>query len=168
MLTELDQQGVIRDYVVSENYPVQEIVRLAQQAGARDVENLDEFLQQLQSGHPVKSYWAATGLLLLGQDAQTALPVIESVLDQVEPWTGIVLAEILIGLDRQALATGYLAAVLHSDNLMIRLQAMETIVETGLADPALKPAIKALVPKDPKQRPYDGRLARYVMQRYEH
>jgi hypothetical protein len=50
---------------------------------------------------------------------------------------------------------------------MVRLQAMETIVETGLLDPALKPAIEAIVPADPDDRPYDGRLARYVMQLYE-
>jgi hypothetical protein len=168
MLMELDQRGVIRDYVVSEDYPVEEIVRLAQAAGARDAAMLDDFLKLLQSGHPVMSYWAATGLLLLGQEAQAALPVIESTLEQVEPWTGIVLAETLIGLDRLAPATRYLEEALHSENLMVRLQAMETIVETGLVDPALKPAIAALVPDDPRQRPYDGRLARYVMQLYEH
>ena len=167
MLTELDQQGFIRDYVTSNNYPVEEIVHLAQMAGERDAGNLDELLEQLQSGHPVKTYWAATGLLLLGQNAETALAMIESVLDEVEPCTGIVLAELLIGFERTAEATTYLARVLQSDNLMVRLQAMETIVETGLLDPVLKPAIEALVPDDPKQRPYDGRLARYVMQRYE-
>ena len=167
MLTELDQQGFIRDYVTSEDYPVEEVVLLAQMAGERDAGNLDELLEQLQSGHPVKTYWAATGLLLLGQAAEPALPMIESVLGKVEPWTGIVLAELLIGFDRTAEATAYLAEVLKSDKLMARLQAMETIVETGLLDPALKPAIAALVPDDPKQRPYDGRLARYVMKRYE-
>jgi hypothetical protein len=104
---------------------------------------------------------------LLGQGAQEALPLIESVLERVEPWTGVVLAEILIGLDHPAPATRTLEAALRSENLMVRLQAMETIVETGLIDPALKPAIEALVPDDPQQRPYDGRLARYVMQRYE-
>ncbi len=167
MLTELDQQGFIRDYVTSDSYPVEEVVRLAQMAGERDAGNLDELLAQLQSGHPVKTYWAATGLLLLGQDAKTALPMVESVIDEVEPWTGVVLAELLIRFERTAEATTYLAGVLQSDNLMVRLQAMETIVETGLLDPALKPAIEALVPDDPKQRPYDGRMARYVMQRYE-
>jgi len=167
MLTELDQQGVIRDYVVSENYPAAEIVQLAQSAGARDAAMLDEFVEQLQSGHPVKSYWAATGLLLLDQGAQAALPDIENLLEQVEPWTGIVLAEILIGLDHTVVASRYLAGALGNNNLMVRLQAMETIVETGLADPALKSAIEALVPEDPRQRPYDGRLARYVMQRYK-
>jgi arylsulfatase A-like enzyme len=167
MLAELDQQGVIRDYVVSGDYPVSEVVALAQAAGARDAANIDLFLAQLQSGHPVKSYWAATGLLLLCEQVQPALPVIESVLDEVEPWTGVVLAEILIELDRPAPATRYLAGALRSDNLMVRLQAMETIVETGLLDPNLKPAIEALIPEDPKQRPYDGRMARYVLQRYE-
>ena len=167
MLLELDQQGLIRDYVVSDDYPVEEILELAQAAGARDATMLDEFLEQLQSGHPVKSYWAATGLLLLRSDAQAALPVIESVLDQVEPWTGVVLAEALIGLNQVSTATRYLDGALNNENLMVRLQAMETIVETGLTDPALKPTIEAMVPDDPAQRPYDGRLARYVLQRYE-
>ena len=114
MLTELDQQGLIRDYVVSDDYPIEEIVRLAQAAGAQDAAMLDDFLEQLQSGHPVKSYWAATGLLLLGQEAKPALPVIEGALEQVAQWTGIVLAEILIGLDRPSTATRYLARALSS------------------------------------------------------
>jgi N-sulfoglucosamine sulfohydrolase len=166
MLLDLDRRGLIRDYVVSEDYPAEEVVQLAQAAGDRGASNLAEFLAQLQSGHPVKSYWAATGLLLLGQEAQPALPVIEDLLEQVEPWTGIVLAEILIGFERRAPAVAYLEKSLHSDNLMVRLQAMETIVDTGLLDPVLKPAIEALVPADPDKRPYDGRLARYLMQRY--
>ncbi len=167
MLTELDQSGLIRDYVLGDNYLVEEIVQLAQAAGTRDAAMLDHFLAQLQSGHPVKSYWAATGLLLLGQEAKPALPVIEGALDKVDAWTGVVLAETLVGLESTSLATRYLEAALGNKNLMVRLQAMETIVETGLVDPALKPAIEALVPEDPRQRPYDGRLARYVMQRYE-
>jgi arylsulfatase A-like enzyme len=167
MLTELDEQGFIRDYVVSENYPVEEVVQLAQMAGERDAGNLAELLKQLQSGHPVKSYWAATGLLLLGQDAEAALPAIKTVLGEVKPWTGIVLAELLLGLEHTDEASAYLAEVLESDSLMVRLQAMETIVETGLFDPGLKAAIESLIPGDPKQRPYDGRMARYVLERYE-
>ena len=167
MLTELDRDGLIRDYVLGDHYPIEEVLQLAQAAGARDPTMLEEFLGQLQSGHPVKSYWAATGLLLLGPEAQAALSIIESALEQVEPWTGVVLAETLIGLDRPAPASRYLARALSNENLMIRLQAMETIVETGLTDPALKAAIEALVPEDPKHRPYDGRLARYVVQAYE-
>ena len=115
----------------------------------------------------VKTYWAATGLLLLGQDAEPALPVIERVLDEVKPWTGVVLAELLLGINRTAEATAYLETAMEVDNLMVRLQVMETIVETGLFDPALKPAIEALIPDDPKQRPYDARMARYVLKRYE-
>jgi N-sulfoglucosamine sulfohydrolase len=167
MLTELDRDGVIRDYTLSEDYPVEEVLRLAQAAGSRNAEMLEGFVEQLQSGHPVKSYWAATGLLLLGEDAQEALSIIEETLPNVAPWTGVVLAELLIGLDRQSVATAYLGEALQSDNLMVRLQAMETIVETDLLDPALKPAIAAMVPDDPEQRPYDARMARYVIQLYE-
>ena len=81
MLTELDEQGVIRDYVASDDYPVAEIVALAQLAGARDAGNLDTFLGELQSGHPVKSYWAAIGVLLLCEEARAAAPAIEQALD---------------------------------------------------------------------------------------
>jgi arylsulfatase A-like enzyme len=167
MLIELDRNGVIRDYVTSGDYPVEDVVRLAQAAGARDAGNLDTFIAQLQSGHPVKTYWAAAGLLLLGDDARSALPVIEEALGQVEPWTGVVLAELQIRLGNTELATPYLDQALRSKNLMVRLQAMETIVETRLLDPALRPAVEALVPEDTKDRPYDGRLARYLVQLYE-
>ena len=166
MLIDLDAQGVIRDYVVSDSYPVEEIIELAQRAGSRDPGYRDYFVEQLQSGHPVRSYWAATGLLLLGRDANDVLPAIESALQDVAPWTGVVLAETLIGLDRQSLATPYLGEAMRSQNMMVRLQAMETIVETNLLDPALRPAIEALVPDDPSERPYDARMARYVLQLY--
>ena len=168
MLTELDQDGVIRDYVASDNYPIEEIISFAQAAGKRDAWMLDVFVAQLQAGHPVESYWAATGLLLLGDSALPALPAIEQVLwIEVEPWTGVVLAETLIGFGRSEPAIRYLEAALQSENLMVRLAAMETIVDTGLLDPALKPTIEALIPEDQKQRPYDARMARYVLQLYE-
>ena len=166
MLIDLDAQGVIRDYVVSDSYPVEEIIELAQRAGSRDPGYRDYFVEQLQSGHPVRSYWAATGLLLLGRDANDVLPAIESALQDVAPWTGVVLAETLIGLDRQSLATPYLGEAMRSQNMMVRLQAMETMVETNLLDPALRTAIEALVPDDPSERPYDARMARYVLQLY--
>ena len=34
-----------------------------------------------------------------------------------------------------------------------------------MLDPALKPSIAALIPET-RERPYDGRMARYVMQQY--
>jgi hypothetical protein len=166
MLVELDRIEVIRDYVESDHYPVAEIVALAQAAGKRDPANLDLFVEQLQSEDPVKTYWAATGLLLLGDSAQSAISAMQAAMNHVLPWTGIVLAEALIRLDHEHLAGLDLAGALASDNLMVRLQAMETIVETRLLDPSLRPAIAALIPDDPSDRPYDARMARYVMQLY--
>ena len=148
-------------------YPAAEIVQLAQTAGNRDVANLDLFVEQLHSGHPVKSYWAATGLLLLGQGAGDALPVMESALETVQPWTGVVLAEALFSLGQREAAMDYLRGALTHENLMVRLQAMETVVEQDIRDPAMKPSVAALIPEDPSERPYDARMARYVMQLYE-
>lgn len=93
MLAEFDADGLMRDYIVSDDYPVEEILRLTQAVGMRNTTFLYEFMEQLQSGHPVKTYWAANGLLLLGQDARSALPAVEEALDQVKPWTGVVLTE---------------------------------------------------------------------------
>jgi arylsulfatase A-like enzyme len=168
MLIELDREGVIRDYVVSDDYPIDAIVRLAQEAGTADPAMLEHFLQQLRSGHPVKSYWAANALLRLGQEAEPALSAIEDALDKLEPWTGVVLAEVLIRLDHLAPATSYLERTLSSENQMVRLQALETILETGLFDPTLKPPIEAIVLLDDESvRPYDGKLASFVLQHYE-
>jgi hypothetical protein len=88
-------------------------------------------------------------------------------LADAEPWTRVVLAEALIGLDRVDTAVHVLREALAHENPMVRLQAMETIVDTGLLATELQPAIAALVPDDPGARPYDGRLARHVLQLYE-
>jgi arylsulfatase A-like enzyme len=167
MLIELDQSGVIRDYVVSADYPVAEVIELAQAAGERDAANLDRFLGQLKSGHPVKTYWAATGLLLLGDDAQAAVPAMLEAAGLVEAWTGVVLAEALYGLGHEEAAINYLRGALTHGNLMVRLQAMETVVEQNITDPAMRTSVAALIPDDPRERPYDARMARYVIKRFE-
>ena len=167
MLIELDGKGVVRDYVSSAAYPVEDILRLAQQAGKRDPALLGDFLGELDSGHPVKAYWAATGILLLGEKARPALSAIQEALESVEPWSGVVLAEALIGLGEREAGKTYLAKTLDHDNEMVRLAGMETVVETGLLDPDFQAVVAALVPDDPDERPYDARMARYVMQLYE-
>ena len=167
MLVEIDSKGLVRDYVASDAYPVEDIVELAQAAGNRDPASLGLFLEQLNSGHPVKAYWAATGILLLGDKARPALPAVTQALESVKPWTGVVLAEALIGLGRADACADYLETALGHENEMVRLAAMETMVETGLLEPGLEPAVRALVPDDPDALPYDGIMARYVIQLYE-
>ena len=49
-------------------------------------------------------------------------------MNHVLPWTGIVLAEALVRLGHEHLASLDLAGALSSDNPMVRLQAMDTIV----------------------------------------
>ena len=106
--------------------------------------------------------------MLLGQEAEPAFSDIEDALDEVRPWTGIVLAELLIRLGHPVLATRRLERALNNENQMVRLQTLETIVETGLFHPTLKPSIEAItLLDDPSVRPYDRRLANYVLQHYE-
>ena len=73
----------------------------------------------------------------------------------------------MIGLGQTPTAIRYLKGALEHDNPMVRLAAMETLVETRLLLPELEPAVAALVPADPKERPYDARMARYMLQLFE-
>ncbi len=53
MLKELDSKGLICNYTHSDNYPVKDIVSLAQKAGEGSEVNLQLFIDELNSAHPV-------------------------------------------------------------------------------------------------------------------
>jgi uncharacterized sulfatase len=50
-------------------YPLQRIRRIAEQAADRDLETISSLVSELSASDPAVRYWAATGLLIRGQDA---------------------------------------------------------------------------------------------------
>lgn len=174
LLLELDKKGIIRHQLMASDYPVgrgpfegeTDLVALAQLAGERDFANLITFMLELNNPNPEVAYWAATGLLLLGDRAGTVRSTLLTALEEVHPIVGIVLAEALMNIGERNRALDYLTGVLEHDNLMVRLAAMETIVELAVQDRRLVAAARELIPADPQARPYDGRLARYVVKRF--
>ena len=106
MLVELDREGVIRDYVVSDDYPIDAIVLLAQEAGTADPAMLEYFLQQLRSGAPRQELLGCQRALAAGAGSGAGIVgLLKTRSTSLRPWTGVVLAEVLIRLGHLAPAT---------------------------------------------------------------
>ena len=75
MISEICGRGrSLGDFCQSaENYPLEEIVRLANLAISRDPRNVPEFKKQLRHNNAIVRYWAAVGLRVLENASVTAL-----------------------------------------------------------------------------------------------
>ncbi len=164
MLQELDTKGTIYDYTHSDAYPIEEIMALAQAAGSGNQEHFSRFLEALKSNHPVKQYWGSIGLLHLKENAEPAVSDMKQIIFKATPFTGIVLAETLYGLDEKKYAFEYLLHALDHEQLMVRVQALNALdAMTGIPN-VFTPKFKELANKiQGRKRPYDARLANYLM-----
>ncbi len=107
------------------------------------------------------------GLLILREKVASTRSNLQDALDRVERPAGIVTAEALYLLGDQARAVSYLRERLGDKELMIRLHALNTLDHMGDAARMLLPEMRELIPEDPKQRPYDARMARYFVAKFE-
>ncbi|MFT4089983.1 MAG: sulfatase [Asticcacaulis sp.] len=127
----------------SKTYPLKAIIALANLAGHRDPANAALFVSKLSNDNPVIRYWAATGLLILAENAQPFAPSIAATLyKEAVPQIRVVLAETLIRADTKgtgARNAGITALTALLDPLLpwqINLQALNAWV-------ALNPTVKA-------------------------
>ncbi|MFN3837370.1 MAG: sulfatase-like hydrolase/transferase [Brevundimonas sp.] len=126
-------------------YPLAQIMSLAAQAAQGKASDLPAFVSALDDPNPVVRYWGAMGVMILGDQASTARPILEARLG-AEPiaQVRIVLAETLtrIGGAEQAIST--LAALTANDQTdPVRLQAVNALTYVGEPARAALPQILA-------------------------
>ena len=136
----------VEGYVESRNaqaYPLQRVMALASVAAQGKAENIDYLSAQLSDPNDIIRYWAAQGLLILGDKAKAAIPLLQQRLDQEpSPHIRIALAEALTKLTTDAKSVEVLTDLLdHHPHPRVRLQALNAL--TYIGDRA-KPAREAI------------------------
>ena len=117
----------IYDYMRSEALPYEEIVEAAVIASSGNPENLDRLIELLKNDDSAIRYWAAQGLLQLGDKAASAMPEV-GVAAFDESWNVSVLcAEILYRSGVKARAVKAFSRVLACDQMMARTFALNSI-----------------------------------------
>ena len=90
-----DPSRTVFDFVRSDDYPIAQIVALANLATRGMPEDLPRITQELDNSNPVMRYWAITGLLCLGTDARPMLEMVERAVEDTDASVRITAAAVL-------------------------------------------------------------------------
>jgi hypothetical protein len=110
-------------------YPLREVMTLAAKAAQRNPKELNDFTNHLSSKNEIMRYWAAQGLLMLGDRAASATDILRHVLTEDQSaHVRIVAAEALATLGEAPVAVTVLAYILDTDpSPRVRLQALNAL-----------------------------------------
>jgi hypothetical protein len=123
-------------------YPLARILPVAELASRRQAANLPQLLELLQDDEPAVRWWAALGLVMLGDAARSAEDPLRQLLRDPSPLVRIAAAEGLYQFGDVQQAREALVAELAHETPFIRLQALNALYRMGSdAQPAV-PAIR--------------------------
>lgn len=147
------------------DYPINRILETAEMAGEANPDKLPELISRLKDEDAAVRYWAATGCAVLGQDASEAIEVLKQHLSDPSPNVAIAAAEALYVMGEQSTAVKVAADAIKNEALMARVHAYNVLKLMGTdATPAVENSKALLEGVDEKDRRYDYRAARYLIQ----
>jgi len=104
------------DYMRENDVDMMEIVEAAELASLGKEESLPAFIRYLENDDPAVRYWGATGLLILGKKASSAIQALKEAVNDPSSSVAIVAAEALYKLGEKELAEQVLLENLKNDN----------------------------------------------------
>lgn len=116
MFSQLAGEKTIFDYANSSAYPLERILDLADRATERSAAQLPKLIPALKDPHPVMRYWAATGCLILQDQASPAKEALLPLLADDHLDVRVVAAEALAHLGETAKVLPVLAEVIRTGN----------------------------------------------------
>ena len=153
------------DYFRNPDLPFHEIVEaanLASAANATDLETLKGFLRHSDSAI---RYWGATGMLILKEDARSAIPELSVALNDNSTNVVAVAAETLYNLGESSEALKALGRIIAEPNEMAQCHALNVIANIQTDNPDIQSAVIDIVVSQPGagREKYDLRMAKSLI-----
>ena len=147
-------------------YPLRRIMDLAALAAKGDAANLLRLRKELSEPNEVVRYWAAQGLLILGDKAKDAIPDMQKVVaDDESVHVRIAAAEALVKLTGDPEAMKLLIRALDKNpNSRIRLQALNALTYVGEKARAALGEILNAAESDDEYLRDAGRYLKFVLE----
>jgi hypothetical protein len=168
------------DYMRSDECPFEELIQAADLATLGGPEALDTFIGYLKNDHSGIRYWGATGLLILKEKAEPAIPSLKEAAYDRAGSVATLAAEALYGLGEKEEAIGAYINIL-SDTIVydfidrnFALNSIDIIHESSpeIASPEIIDAVQKLVhyrnanPIPGTNAGYEMRTAPYLLQKW--
>ena len=161
----------IYDYMRNGNVPLKEIILAAVQATDRDPENMGELLELLENDDSAIRYWAAEGLLLLGDRVRSHLENVARAAFDSALNVSVLCAEILYRQGEKETALEAYNRVLESDQKMARTDALNSIDRIdGTPEEFLEACVRVIRDKYDRLNmgsDYDARVIQWLFQKWE-
>jgi HEAT repeat protein len=152
-------------FIHSPEYPIAEIVRVANIATLKDKKNLPDLTEYLRSDNRIIRYWAATGLLILGKDAESSTNHLTATLRDPSPDVAIVAAEVLYRPGQCQKSMETLLAALENPNVAVRTFALNVIDNLDERSSQIRQAVERLGEKskdDKSPERFDLRMVNWL------
>ncbi len=157
------------DYMRSGKVPLKSIVEAADLASLGQKENLGQMIEWLKNDDSAVRYWAATGLLILKEDARSAIPQLQESLRDSSPDVVVVAAEALYYLGEKETGLNAMLEALKYPDEFVRTHALNAIDYTNENSEKVKQAVigmkKNTEGQKYKQR-YDLRVVEWLFDKW--
>lgn len=160
-------EGII-NYFQSGKVPIKKIIDAAETASFGDPENIDTLVEYLESDNPAIRYWGATGLLILGEKAESQLSVLKAAAKDESVSVAVVAAEALFSLGVKKDAFKAFARALQTDREFAQTQALNSIYLINASSDEMKTEVIALLKRmeNPDWHKYSYRAAMNLINRW--
>lgn len=158
----------VYDYMRSGKINFGEIMEAAEIATLGNTENIETLKTYLKSDESAIRYWGATGFLILGENAKSAITELKLVLEDNSASVVSVAAEALYNLGEKEIAKKALLKVLENPSEMVRCHAMNVIDCIGENSNDIKQGVIEVVKNAEKlsREQYDLRTAKWLFQKW--
>ncbi len=160
----------IYDYMRSEDLPFGDIMKAAFMASEDDTGNLGSLVKMLDNDDSAIRYWAAQGLLLLGDAIDPYLTEIEKIARDESLNVSVTGAEILYLAGEKEKAVEAYIRVLQSDRLMARVHALNSIDQVNADDNRLVEACVRILKNYgqlDRGSQYDARVIKWLFEKWD-
>lgn len=131
MIQSISQKQPLYDYVREKNIDVEEWIDIADRAITASKQDIPKFRSLLVSQDPVKRYWAAVALRIIGDKAGSSAEELKtSVSQETAPFVKSMMAEALYSMDEKHIARQEFTELLEHDDSIVRefvLNAIDSI-----------------------------------------
>ncbi len=158
----------VYDYMRSGNVNLNEIINAAETATLGETANLEILIDYLKSNDSAVRYWGATGLLILGIQAEPAINELKAATSDKSANVVTVAAEALYNLGEKDTANKALLAVLKNPNEMARCHALNVIDCINENSKVIKDGVVSMInnAESKSGNKYDMRAAKWLIEKW--
>jgi N-sulfoglucosamine sulfohydrolase len=128
-MTDRGRESTIREVALDpRRYPIEEVLAAAEAATARDPAKTSQLVKAMHHEDPAVRYWAATGIAVLGSDAESARGEVAKLLADPNDSVRCAAAEAVAALGDQQAAANTLTELLSAENDFAVVRAVNVML----------------------------------------